>query len=332
MKQLDVVLGLVCRASHCLMRRAKPMRHPLTAGILLLTLVAQFGCASSGSDKRSASTLLFLLPREAFQGLGTVAVTSGRFAPTFDIVDIPVKITPHRVAVRKKGSVGGALKGGLHGFFMPLQLGAAGTPLILPIIAVLMPVGLVGGLLHGAGLLPVGKDEEQDVRGEAAAREKVEEREVRETTARELVASRRLQDNLRDRVVAIGGAMTPHTLVVLADQGPTAVDERPGYRLLLQEGIQTVLEVVVESVTLNDSGPWSTSSPLRMDMIVRIRLIRTVDDERIYLNWVKYKGGKTQTLEEWIGNAESLRDELDRTYTDIAERTVEEVFLRTESN
>lgn len=292
--------------------RGGPRRHPLTAGILILALVAQFGCASSGTG------LLFPVPRVAFQELGEVAIVSGRFAPTFTIGDVPSKDTPHRVAVREEGSVGRALKGGLEGFFAPLQLGAAGTPFVLPIIAVLMPVGLVLGLLDGAGLLPVGKDEEPGEREEA--------------TARELIASQRLQDDLRDRVVAISQLQAAHTLTVLADQGPTAGDERPGYRPLLQAGIQTVLEVVVESVTLNCDGKWSTSSPLRMDLIVRIRLIRTVDDERIYLNWVTYKGGKERTMEEWVGDPEGLRDELNQAYADIAEKTVKEVFLRTESN
>lgn len=154
----------------------------------------------------------------------------------------------------------------------------------------------------------------------------------RVAAARELIASQRLQDDLRDRVVAIGRVKTPHTLTVLTDKGPTAVDERPGYRLLSQEGVQTVLEVVVESVTLNCDGKWSTSSLLRMDLIVRIRLIRTVDDERIYLNWVTHKGGKERTLAEWVGDPDSFRNELNQAYADIAEKTVQEIFLRTESN
>lgn len=309
--------------------RGKPIHHRLTAGILILVLVAQVGCASSGVDMRSASSLYFPVPRPASQELGKVGVTSGRFAPTFNI-DHPKgaphpKDTPHRMTVREEGSVGRALKLGLHGFFAPLQLGAAGHPMVLFIIAVLMPVGLVGGLLYGAGLLPpVGEDEERE------EPEEPEERE--EATARELIASQGLQDDLRDRVVAISRLQTPHTLTVLADQGPTAVDERPGYRSLSQEGIQTVLEVVVESVTLNCDDQWSTPSPLRMEVIVRIRLVRTVDDERIYLNWVTYKGEKEQTLEEWISNPESLRHELNSATDDIVKKTVEEIFPRTESN
>ncbi len=307
--------------------QGRQRRHPLIAGILVLVLLAQVGCASSGVDKRSASSLYFPAPRPASQELGKVGVTSGRFAPTFAIDDVRplVKDRPHRMAVQKEGSVGGALKGALEGFFAPLQLGAAGHPLVLPIIAVLMPVGLVVGLLDGAGLLPVGNDEEHE-------EPRDELREQREAAARGLVASQMLQDNRRDRVAAISQLKTPHTFTVLADQGPTTVDERPGYRLLSQEGIQTVLEVVVESVALNCDGQWSTPSPLRMEVIVRIRLVRTVDDERIYLNWVTYKGEKAQTLEKWISDPENLRHELNSAIDDIAKKTVEEIFFRTESN
>ncbi len=292
------------------------MRHRrLTAGTLLLVLVVQFGCASNGVDKRSASSLLFPVPMATFQELGEVGVTSGRFAPRFEY---KVAVGSRGFVIDEddpsKGTVWGASKGAVKGFFAPLQLGAAGTPFVLPIIAVLMPVGLVAGAIEGA------KKAESGV--------KAEEQEA----MTQMVADQKIQDDLRDRVVAIGRVKTPHTLTVLTDKGPTAVDERPGYRLLSQEGIQTVLEVVVESVTLNCDGKWSTSSLLRMDLIVRIRLIRTVDDERIYLNWVTYKGGKERTMEEWVSDPEGLQNELNRAYTDIAERTVEEVFLRTESN
>lgn len=54
MKQRDVFWGLLCGASHRLLCRGKQRHHSLTAGILILVLVTQFGCATSGSDKKSA--------------------------------------------------------------------------------------------------------------------------------------------------------------------------------------------------------------------------------------------------------------------------------------
>ncbi len=117
--------------------RGKRRRRPLTAGILILVLVAQFGCASSGTDKRSASTLLLPLPPEAFQGLGTVAVTSGRFAPTFDIVDDPSRNTPQTSGcnINRPETFGCLLKGALitELYFF----------LFLPTLAVVLPVVLI---------------------------------------------------------------------------------------------------------------------------------------------------------------------------------------------
>jgi hypothetical protein len=271
------------------MRLGKTMCRPLTAGILILALVAQFGCASGGTGEMSTPALLPSPSREAFQGLGTVAVTSGRFAPEFE----------YEESSQSEGSVGGALKGALEGFFAPLQLGAAGTPLILPVIAVLMPVGLVGGLLHGAGLLSGGKGEE---------------RAAREATVRELVASQRLQDDLRDRVVAIGRAQTHHTFTVLADRGPSAVGEQPDYSSLSKEGIQMVMEVVVGSVKVKDEV---------LGMTVNRRLVRTVDNAELYAK---------RNPAEWVFRSESLKVDADWAYAEIAERTVKEIFPRTESN
>lgn len=295
MKQRDVFWDLLGGAQQRLLRRGK-RHHPLTAGILVLVLVAQFGCASSGSDKKSALAPLSPPPGEAAL---KVAVTSGRFAPEFDIVGAPWK-----------GGVRGALKGGLEGFFAPLMFAAYCLFPCIAVIAPLMPVGLVAGAIEGAKAEPAVKLEE------------------RETIARKMIASQRIQDEFRDRVVAIGRGRTPHTLMVLADRGPTAVDERPDYRSLSQEGIQAVLEVVVESVTLK-----SHIGDLGLVMTVKTRTVRTVDNAEIYVDSLTYTdNGQTQTLlAGWVGQ-KGFQNELNRAYTDIAERIVEEIFLRTESN
>ena len=278
----------------------KQRRHPLTAGILVLVLIAQSGCASSGTDKRSAATLLFPLPREAFQRLGTVAVTSGRFAPTFDIVNGPTK-----------GAVWGTSKGALEGFFAPLQIVAFAPPAIM-LVPFFMPVGLVAGAIEGAKAEPAVKVEE------------------REATIREIVAGERIQDDLLDRVVAIGRAKTPHTLTVLADRGLSAAGEQPDYSPLSQDGIQTVLEVVVESVILQgrfDLFP-DTNPKLRLVVTVNRRLVRTVDNLEIDAKRSTYYGKSGKTLAEWVGDPEGFRNELNQAYADVAEMTVKELLLR----
>ena len=93
------------------------MRHPLTAGILILVLVVQFGCASSKASskfvKMSTHDLFPDAPEDVVPtssgepvrlGSGKVAITSGRFDSKFDIVGGPTK-----------GAVWGASKGALEG-------------------------------------------------------------------------------------------------------------------------------------------------------------------------------------------------------------------------
>jgi hypothetical protein len=297
MKQLDVLWDLMWSAPHRLMRRGKQRRHQLTAGILILALVAQFGCASSGSVKRSA---LDLLPPPPGEAVHRVAVTSGRFAPTFDII----------------GS-----RNAPPSFKLQLLLVAIGPLVIL----FLLPALLL-----------------DDISKAIESKESVNERAItwakrvatlneRETTAREMVAAQKIQDDLRDRMVAIGLAKTPHAFTGLADQGPSTPGEQPDYSSLSQEGIQSVLEVVVESVTLDgiDDIP---DREFRLVMTINTRLIRTVDNAEIYANTRTYYGKSWQTMEEWVGDPEGFRDELNRVYAEITERTVEEIFPRTESN
>ena len=275
------------------------MRHSLTATILILALVAQLGCTSGRSGKMFASAVLPPPPGEAVRsGLGKIAVTSGRFAPKLDIVGGPAK-----------GAGEGAGRGAGLGAVGALAVGASGGGYGAILGIMVAPVAAVVGAIAGASMAePAGKVEE------------------REATAREIAAAQRIQDDLRDRVVTIGRAQTPHTLSVLADRGPSAAGERPDYRPLSQEGIQTVLEVGVASVTLEGLGR-TIDPPLWLVMTVNTRLVRTVDNADIYANSLTYTGEKGRTLAEWVGGPEGFRDELHRAYAILAEKTVEEVFL-----
>lgn len=290
MKQREVFWSLLCGAPHRLLRLGKPMRHRLTAGVLVLVLIVQFGCASGGSVKRSALDLLPPPPGEAVHKL---AVTSGRFSPTFNIID---------------SNLPWSLKGQL-------------------LFVALSPWLLIPGLVLGPSIVAIGDalhDKESDIeRGKRIAE--------RKATVREMVAAQRIQDGLRDRMVAIGLAQTPHTFTGVADRGPSAPGEQPDYRSLSQEGIQTVLEVVVESVTLDGINDIPDLE-FRLVMTINTRLVRTVDNGEIYANIRTYHGKSWQTMAEWVGDPEGFRDELNRVYADIAERTVEEIFPRTESN
>ncbi|MBZ0168210.1 hypothetical protein MELA_02316 [Candidatus Methylomirabilis lanthanidiphila] len=267
--------------------QGRPRRHPLIAGVLILALVAQFGCASSGTDKRSALILLQPPPGETAL---KVAVTSGRFTPTFGII----KSDTHSVKEQL--------------LFVALS----------PLIVVLMvPLFLL--VLY---------EESAVERAERA--EVVAKIEKREATIHEMVAAQRIQDDLLARVIVIGGKITPHAFMELTDRGPSTPGDHPDYHPLLQEVIYAVLEVVVESVALDGISDFGWD--FRLIMSVNTRLVRTVDNAEIYVRTRTYYGKSWRTMEEWVGDPEGLRDELNQAYADIAEKTVEEIFLRPESN
>ncbi|MBZ0158567.1 hypothetical protein [Candidatus Methylomirabilis sp.] len=278
MRQLHMFWGQVRGALHRLMRQTKPMGRPLTTSILILATVAQFGCAS-----------LPVLTPPPGEAVLKVAVTSGRFAPTFDTVMGPAK-----------GASGGALKGAVMGLG-----GLIFAPFTVPL-----------GLVIGATM--------------AEPSAKIEERE---TAAREIVTAQRIQENIRDRVVAVGRAKTPHAFIALANRGPSTISERPDYRPLSQEGIQTVLEVVADRVKLH--GNMIRLDPaLQMVMFVNWRLVRTADNAEIYsasLPYIDFQNRGVWTLARWVNDPEIFRSELDRAYTGIAEMIVRLAFVQPES-
>ncbi len=271
MKQLDVFRRLGWGSW------GKPMRRPLTASILILATVAQFGCAS-----------LPVLTPPPGEAVLKVAVTSGRFAPRFDIVMGPAK-----------GASGGAFKGAVMGL-----VGMALAPVTVPL-----------GLIIGA------------TNAEPSAQ--IEEREA---AAREIVTAQRIQENIRDRVVEVGRAKTPHTFIALADRGPSTIGELPDYRSLSQEGIQAVLEVVAERVKLH--GNMRLDPALQMVMFVNWRLVRTADNAEVYsasLPYIDFQNRGGWTLARWVNDPEIFRSGLDRAYTGIAEMIVKLAFVQPES-
>lgn len=277
-------------------------RRRVTAALLLLVLVAAFGCAGSGTggnfarmsthdlfpDAREEAVLP--LSEEAIRlRSGKVAVTSGRFDPTFDIVDGPAK-----------GALRGAGRGLVSGFLVTLASFGIFAPEIL--------LGPIRGAMTAEPAVTV---------------------EKRETAIRELVTAQKIRDDVRDGVVTVGRVKTTYILTVLTDQGPSAPDERPDYRSLRQEGIQTVLEVVVESVALEGGGNFDHANPsLALRMVVNVRWVRTNDNVELYRNKFSYYSKSKRTLAEWLSDPEGLRNELSHASAEIAQKIVKEGLFR----
>ena len=267
------------------------------AAALLLAVAVQVGCA--GPTTTLTSRLLPRPPGEDVRlGLAAVALTSGHFAPKFEIVDGPAK-----------GARQGAARGALLGAAYTLGGGALGGPIGLVASTFLLPVGAVGGSILGG------------ITAESAA--KVEERVA---AVGRSFSARKIRDDLINRVAVTGREQTSGTFTVLAERGPQTVDERAEYRSLAQEGIRTVLEISVVELSLR--GRTGEIDPsLSLAMTVRTRLVRTDDNAEIYANSLTYSGGKGRTLIEWLDDVEQLQGDLDRASAVAAEKIVEEVFL-----
>jgi hypothetical protein len=145
-----------------------------------------------------------------------------------------------------------------------------------------------------------------------------------EAGARGVLAQPTIHDPLRDRVLEIARARTQQALS-LAERRPATPDERPVYEGLIQDGIQTVLEVAVETLALEGSG---VDSPLGLTIRARARLILAADGAEIYAHTFGYFGREQRRLHEWAASdATLLQQELERAYEKVADKIVTDVFL-----
>ena len=259
-----------------------------------MTAVVLAGCAGP-----TTSRLLPPPPSENIRsGLAKVAVASGRFPPTFDIVDGPAK-----------GAGQGAVRGALLGAAYTMGGGALAGPIGLVASTFLLPVGAVGGGIVGV------------VTAESAA--KVEERVA--TLSRSL-SPRKFQNDLVNRVAETGREQTSGTFLVLAERTMVNLNGRAEYRSLVEDGTPTVLEINVMELSLR--GRTAEVDPsLNLAMTVKTRLLRTADDAELYSNTLTYSGGRGRPLIDWLDDADLLRVEVDRATQVVAEKIVDEVFL-----
>ena len=279
-------------------------RHTIIIWLSITLLIGPWGCAHAPAP----------LSEQVRAQLGTVGVVSARFIPEAEFQ------TPAKGWAGGAGR--GAPRGAVQGFGSSLRVFAelgrgcsepvlCGAALLvgLGILAAATTVGTVVGAVHGAAT------------AEPAA--KVAEEEA---ALKNALAGLKIQEAIRDYVIQVALEQTRHLLVVLSDQGPTALDEKISYRAPASQAIDTVLEVSVLSLGL--TGEWAVNQPLAVFMTARSRLIRISDGAELYALPLEYSSG-TRTFTEWAANnAQPFREELDRAYQNIAERIVELHFLR----
>jgi len=272
-------------------------RHAIVILASLLLLTGQLGCASGPR----------LLPpppsAQVRATLGTIGVISARLAPE-TTVESPTS---------GKGS--GAAKGAAAGFFgTAVGLGQSG----LGYLAVFPPAALVlGGVVLTGGLVG-------GVYGAIAAEDAAKVQEA-EAALKNVLATEKIQEAMRERVFRVARDQTRYRFVVLEAPSPTALDEEASYRSLASEGIDTILEISVPIVGLG--GEPGINPPLAVVMTAHTRLVRVGDIAPIYEATFQYRAS-ARTFTEWaVNNAQPFRDGLDHAYQSLAEKIVEELFL-----
>lgn len=302
MKQLRRFRDLGAGMTHNITGRTRSIPHALIASILILTLVVQSGCATSESDKMPVQTLLLPLSRGAIQEFGNIGVASGRFAPKFLISsDVKTETQGDPLDEWAQAQIAAREKQARNALIFELPL----FPLLLPVFVVALP------------MIPLAMWLEKPT--EVQRQEQIQAIDKRLAVAREVVKTQEIQGELRDRIVEIGRGRTPYPFMALADWGPGATGERPDYRLLSKQGVQTVLEVVIEHVWIRAYEKYR-----RLTMSVTSRLVRTVDNSEIQTRRNVYDG-RGVTFADWGEGQEYFRGELDGAFTEVATNLLKDI-------
>ena len=271
-----------------------PIRKLILVGVSVTFCIAQSGCASG------PSVLPPPLSEEARAQLGTIGTLSTGSDPQLEL------------RLPAKGAASGAgIGAGSWTRTWWRNVPGTGTELDLLVLALwigLTPVVAVSGSMYGAGV--------------AEPAEVVEEAEA---ALREVPASLRILQSVRDYIFETARDWTRHQFVLVTERAPQALTEAADYSSLRDRGIDTVLELSVPTFGLR--GEWAVNPPVTPFVSIRTRLIRTSKSTVVYDSTVLCLGG-TQRFTEWVANnAETFRDELTRCYQSLGSKIVEEVFL-----
>lgn len=239
--------------------------------------------------------------------LGKVGIVPGRFVPE------------GKFGIPAAGASEGATRGAMAGGRTSVRAGAIGggfaanAPVLgataLALGIALAPVTAIVGGIHGA-----------------IAAESIDTVESAEAVLRKTLAEARLQEVMRDHVVQIARDEARHLLAVPAEAlGPSDANEATSYQFLTSQGIDSIIEISVLSMTIE--GEWSVNPPLNFRLAVRARVVSTHENSVIYNNRFEYEGA-TRPFTEWAANnAQPLREEFERSYDTLAAQIVEDLFL-----
>ncbi len=276
-----------------------PIRRAIAIVLGVTFFVGQVGCAHRPSH----------LSEDIRAQLGTIGVVSPRFAPEVTL-DMSAEWTGEGAGREAARGAAGAAGETVAGVTYVSIIAGPGILLGFALgLALALPAALVGGI-HGA------------IAAEPA--ESVEDVEAR---IRQVLAESKMQLALRLHVLQEARNQTPYTFILLTEEGPTEPGEEITYRAMRSEGVDTILEVSVQSVGFE--GKWEINPPLAFAMTAHVRLIEVGDGTVHYDRAFPYNTGVRPYTEWTVNDAEAVRDAWNRGNQSLAEQIVEALFLTT---
>lgn len=112
-------------------------------------------------------------------------------------------------------------------------------------------------------------------------------------------AELKIQQALRDRLVALARDEARLDLGPGGDVGPIRPEEDADYHPLAAEGIDTVLEVSVTRLGLGGGEEGGPNPMLTMILTTRIRLVRSGDGAELYREELSRRSGSRKLFVEW---------------------------------
>lgn len=257
--------------------------------LFIAILFIQLGCAHKPPIRHPSE--------QVRTKLGSIGVVSALFVPKVEFS------TP------AKGRLRGALTGAAQGAGSMAGSGAIySDPYGLLLGLILAPVaGLIGGVAGGVLAEPAVKVEKEEAR------------------LRNVLTDLKIQETMRNHFLRVAREKTNSPFVVLEEQGPVTPDEEINYCSLSGNGIDTVLEISVLNFGLK--GSMGINPPIEFFMNLRLKLIRTIDGEMVYVTTMRYEGKKLKFADWSANNAQSFREEFNLSYLNLSERIVDKLFF-----
>lgn len=284
--------------------RTSSLRHYLAIVLLSFALlVIPFGCAHIPKTATPS-------PDQKKVDLGTIGIVTGRFPPE-------VKL---QKPMGKAGGAGaGALVGAATAGGTVLYVAGCAGPVGILLLAY-PPVTAVAAGITGAGAL---------IGGVVGAAKGESSKKIKETknTLNEALPKFNIQEKIVEEFLKIAHERTRHHFISLDHKGPATPDEEVNYHFLINEGIDTALEISHLKFGLVRKET-NINPPLSFQMKIRARLVRVVDSTELYAHTFKYESGHKKFIDWSADNGQPFKEEFNQGIQNLASDIVDVILLK----